>query len=241
MPIAVHVVVHALFCALPGFFPGLQEVIGISYHFLLLRFLPLRFLPQTLRFTVLVNQKSTADQNGAAEQTSDKGQDGRALLFQAKSADHLAGGAIHHKMPLRNGGFLFPHKRSLLLKIFPAAGVKWESVVCYAGRNNGIRQVTPMEWNIIVGLVCTVLGAVISYATFSRNKGKDDRSSGQQLGTVLTELGYIKSNTDEIKTEQREQRKTNTAVEGRLAAVEASAKSAHHRIDHLEAVRDEEH
>lgn len=98
-----------------------------------------------------------------------------------------------------------------------------------------------MEWNIVVGLVCTVLGAVISYATFSRKKGKDDRSSGQQLGTVLTELGYIKSNTDEIKTEQREQRKTNTAVEGRLAAVEASAKSAHHRIDHLEAVRDEEH
>ena len=47
-----------------------------------------------------------------------------------------------------------------------------------------------MEWNIIVGLVCTVLGAVISYVTFSRNKGKDDRSSGQQLGTVLTELGY---------------------------------------------------
>ena len=83
-----------------------------------------------------------------------------------------------------------------------------------------------MEWNIIVGLVCTVLGAVISYATFSRNKGKDDRSNGQQLGTVLTELGYIK---------------TNTEVEGRLAAVEASAKSAHHRIDHLEAVRDEEH
>lgn len=98
-----------------------------------------------------------------------------------------------------------------------------------------------MEWNIIVGLVCTVLGAVINYATFSHNKGKDDRSNGQHLGTVLTELGYIKSNTDEIKTEQREQRKTNTEVEGRLAAVEASAKSAHHRIDHLEAVRDEEH
>lgn len=59
-----------------------------------------------------------------------------------------------------------------------------------------------MEWNIIVGLVCTVLGAVISYATFSHNKGKDDRSNGQQLGTVLTEeAGYIKSNTDEIKTE----------------------------------------
>ncbi len=72
-------------------------------------------------------------------------------------------------------------------------------------------------------------------------RGKTTGAYGQQLGTVLTELGYIKSNTDEIKTEQREQRKTNTEVEGRLAAVEASAKSAHHRIDHLEAVRDEEH
>ena len=98
-----------------------------------------------------------------------------------------------------------------------------------------------MEWNIIVGLVCTVLGAVISYAPACQTACQVARSSGQQLGTVLTELGYIKSNTDEIKTEQREQRKTNTAVEGRLAAVEASAKSAHHRIDHLEAVRDEEH
>lgn len=97
-----------------------------------------------------------------------------------------------------------------------------------------------MEWNIIVGLVCTVLGAVISYATFSRNKGKDDRSSGQQLGTVLTELGYIKSNTDEIKTEQREQRRINAEVYSRLTAVEASAKSAHHRIDRLEGREDHE-
>lgn len=98
----------------------------------------------------------------------------------------------------------------------------------------------PMEWNIIVGLVCTALGAAVSYATFTRNKGKDDRSDGQQIGTVLTELGYIKSNTDEIKAEQREQRKVNTTVEGRLAAVESSAKSAHHRIDRLEGAAHEE-
>ena len=30
----------------------------------------------------------------------------------------------------------------------------------------------PMEWNIIVGLVCTVLGAVISYATFPAERGR---------------------------------------------------------------------
>lgn len=86
---------------------------------------------------------------------------------------------------------------------------------------------------------CWALSSVMPPSPATR--AKDDRSNGQQLGTVLTELGYIKSNTDEIKTEQREQRKTNTAVEGAWLAVEASAKSAHHRIDHLEAVRDEEH
>ena len=82
---------------------------------------------------------------------------------------------------------------------------------------------------------CWALSSVMppSPATRGKTTGATANSS--------TELGYIKSNTDEIKTEQREQRKTNTAVEGRLAAVEASAKSAHHRIDHLEAVRDEEH
>ena len=50
-----------------------------------------------------------------------------------------------------------------------------------------------MEWNIIIGIICTVLGAAVGYATFSRNKEKDDKSDGQQLGTVLTELGYILS------------------------------------------------
>ena len=97
-----------------------------------------------------------------------------------------------------------------------------------------------MEWNIIIGIICTVLGAAVGYATFSRNKEKDDKSDGQQLGTVLTELGYIKSNTDEIKAEQREQRRINTEVYSRLTAVEASAKSAHHRIDRLEGGEDHE-
>lgn len=97
-----------------------------------------------------------------------------------------------------------------------------------------------MEWNIIVGLVCTVLGAIVGYASFSRSKSKDNREDGQQIGTVLTELGYIKSNTDEIKAEQREQRKVNTEFAERLSAVESSTKSAHHRIDRLEGLESHE-
>lgn len=91
-----------------------------------------------------------------------------------------------------------------------------------------------MEWNIIIGIICTVLGAIVGVASFSRNKSKDEAEEGKQNGTMLTELGYIKANTDEIKAEQKEQRKTNTEFVARLTAVEASAKQAHHRIDRLE-------
>ena len=87
---------------------------------------------------------------------------------------------------------------------------------------------------ISIALLCTVLGGVLGILTFSRNKAKDDKSEGQQSGQMLTELGYIKSGIDDIKTEQREQRKINTETATKLAAVEASAKQAHLRIDRME-------
>jgi hypothetical protein len=86
----------------------------------------------------------------------------------------------------------------------------------------------------LIGVAGTLLGIVFSYIAFFRNSKKDSKDDGKEAGTMLTELGYIKANTDEIKTEQREQRKTNMEVVTRLTAVEASAKQAHKRIDRLE-------
>lgn len=91
-----------------------------------------------------------------------------------------------------------------------------------------------MDLNVIIGLVCTVLGFLISYLTFSHNSKKESNTDGRETGTVLTEIGYIKANTDEIKTEQKETRKSIVDIITRLTAVEASAKQAHHRIDRLE-------
>ena len=87
---------------------------------------------------------------------------------------------------------------------------------------------------VSVGLICTVLGVVLSYAVYSRNKEKDNKLEGRQDGVMLTEIGYIKSGIDDIKSEQREQRKINTEVYSKLSAVEASSTQAHLRIDRIE-------
>lgn len=92
-----------------------------------------------------------------------------------------------------------------------------------------------MEW-ILSGLSAfsTVCAIVFGYVAFSRNKKKDNEDEAKTNGTMLTEIGYIKGGIDDIKTEQREQRKTNTEFVSRLTAVEESAKQAHKRIDRVE-------
>ena len=89
----------------------------------------------------------------------------------------------------------------------------------------------------VVGTVCSI---VFEYLAFSRNKTHDERGEGQQTGTILTELGYVKSGVDDIKNENREQRKVNTELYSRMTAVETSAKQAHHRIDRLEHLNESE-
>ena len=58
------------------------------------------------------------------------------------------------------------------------------------------------------------------------------------ISVISTQIGHIKSGIDDIKAEQREQRKTNTDFIARLTAVEESAKQAHHRLNRLEGITD---
>ena len=98
-----------------------------------------------------------------------------------------------------------------------------------------------MNWSVIIGIFGTLAGFALSYLAFARNSKKDSADAGKESGTVLTEIGYIKANTDEIKAEQKEQRKTNVEVVTRLTAVEASAKQAHKRLDAFESRERREH
>ena len=88
---------------------------------------------------------------------------------------------------------------------------------------------------------CAGCGKVSCDDAFARNGKKDVADEAKSDATVLTEIGYIKANTDEIKAEQKEQRKTNVEVVTRLTAVEASAKQAHKRLDTFENRERHEH
>lgn len=86
----------------------------------------------------------------------------------------------------------------------------------------------------VLSVLSTVCAIVFGYAAFSRNKKKDSTDEGKQDGILLTEIGYIKSNTDSIMRKQEKQDEQHIQVVERLSAVESSAKQAHHRIDRIE-------
>ncbi|MGP8311786.1 hypothetical protein ACG0Z4_13060 [Enterocloster aldenensis] len=86
----------------------------------------------------------------------------------------------------------------------------------------------------ILGVLGTVCAIIFGYAAFSRSRKKDDSEEGKQDGTLLTEIGYIKSGVDDIKRKQDKQDEQYIGVISRITAVEASAKQAHKRLDRLE-------
>lgn len=90
-----------------------------------------------------------------------------------------------------------------------------------------------MEWEIPLAAISAVCAIVFGYIAFARGRRRDDNEDGKTSGTILADLGYIKSGIDDVKAEQREQRKTNTEFVSRLVAVEESAKQAHKRIDRM--------
>lgn len=90
----------------------------------------------------------------------------------------------------------------------------------------------------IIGAVCAVTGAVIGYKTFQKASEKDTKDEVKEdtrCNTMLeSKLDYVSKGVDDIRLDIKAQdRKTSEIVE-RVARVEESVKSAHHRIDGIE-------
>lgn len=85
-----------------------------------------------------------------------------------------------------------------------------------------------------ISVISTLCAIVFGYAAFARNGKKDTADEARNDATILTEIGYIKANTEDIKRKQEKQDEQYLRIAERMTAVESSAKQAHHRLDRLE-------
>lgn len=96
-----------------------------------------------------------------------------------------------------------------------------------------------MDVGYVVGILGSISSIMFAFLAFRRNDKRDTQEKAQAQGTILTELGYIKSGVDDIKIEQRDQRRINGEVASKLATLETKVDRAHSRLDRLEKHEDE--
>lgn len=80
----------------------------------------------------------------------------------------------------------------------------------------------------------SISAVVFSYIGYSRGVKKDSYTSGIELGTLESDIAYIKSRTDDVLLEQKDTNKSINILAERVTRVEESTKSAHKRLDQVE-------
>lgn len=90
-----------------------------------------------------------------------------------------------------------------------------------------------METNILVGIICTVIGAWIGVATFSRNRDKDVRMDATESAVVRTKLDSIGQGVDLIRIDMKANEMRVSDLSERTIRVEESVRQAHKRIDNI--------
>lgn len=93
----------------------------------------------------------------------------------------------------------------------------------------------------LIGIVCTLIGAVLGILGFTRTKKRDTiedtreaQAEASKQTLVETKLDYISKGVDDIRLDIKAQdRKIQDVIE-RVTRVEESTKSAHKRIDSIE-------
>ena len=91
-----------------------------------------------------------------------------------------------------------------------------------------------VELTVVVGLVCSLLGAVLSSANAKRNFRTDVAQEAASRASVLAELKSISVGMTEVKVELRSVREDMREDHDRLIKLESSEKSQWARIEALE-------
>ena len=90
-----------------------------------------------------------------------------------------------------------------------------------------------METTTLLAVLSPIASMAFAFFAFRRNQKIDDSTTGERMGVLLTDVGYIKAQLDEVKHKLEASDDRHAALAERISAVEQSAKSAHKRLDAL--------
>lgn len=90
-----------------------------------------------------------------------------------------------------------------------------------------------MSIETIVAIAVPLIALIFTALTFKRNADKDTGESAAERATMTANISYIRSSIDEIKLDNKAIQKDVSELTKKVVEVEASAKSAHKRIDDL--------
>ena len=90
-----------------------------------------------------------------------------------------------------------------------------------------------MSIETIVAIAVPLIALIFTALTFKRNADKDTGATAAERATMNANITYIRSSIDEIKLDNKAIQKDIGELSKKVVEIEASAKSAHRRIDDL--------
>lgn len=90
-----------------------------------------------------------------------------------------------------------------------------------------------MQIEVILPIAIAFAALCFTALSFRRTENHDTSATASERATLAADVRYIRSSIDEIKLENRAIRADLDELKTKMVAVEASAKSAHKRIDDL--------
>lgn len=85
-----------------------------------------------------------------------------------------------------------------------------------------------------IGVVCTVIGALIGFLSFNRNRDKDVRVDAAESAVIRTKLDNINSGVDAIRIDIKGNENKISSLTETVIRIDESTKQAHKRIDAME-------
>lgn len=89
------------------------------------------------------------------------------------------------------------------------------------------------NWGAVIAAFAALSGILLGWMGRARDSRKDDKSDAAASATLRADVDYIKRGVDDIRLEQKAQATDISSLCERVAKVEESAKSAHHRLDDI--------